>query len=69
VPDRISEILKDKIIGVRCSSGVRSTMVYLYLRVRGFNKVRLIEGGYAELGEEFNTGKLLKHFFQNGGKK
>lgn len=69
VPDRISEIPKDKYVGVFCSSGVRSTMVYLYLRALGFDRVRVIEGGYAELVEEFKPGKLLKHFPQKEGKK
>lgn len=60
VPERVSEIPKDKLVGVFCSSGVRSTMVYLYLKALGFDKVRIIEGGYAELIEELKPGKLLK---------
>jgi len=64
IPERISEIPRDKIVGVFCSSGVRSTMVYLYLRVLGFDNVRIIEGGYVELVEEFKPGKLLKHISQ-----
>ena len=69
VPDRISEIPKDKIVGVFCSSGVRSTMVYLYLRALGFDKVRIIEGGYAELVEELKPGKLLKQLSHKEGQK
>ncbi len=69
VPERLSEIPKDKLVGVFCSSGVRSTMVYLYLRALGFDKVRIIEGGYAELFEELKPGKLLKQFSQRGGVK
>jgi len=61
MPERLSEIPRDKIVGVFCSSGVRSTMVYLYLRALGFDNVRIIEGGYAELVDEFKPGKLLKH--------
>ncbi|HNR69300.1 MAG TPA: rhodanese-like domain-containing protein [bacterium] len=68
VPERISEIPKDKTVGVFCSSGVRSTMVYLYLRVLGFDKVRIIEGGYTELVEELKPGKLLKHFSRGNEK-
>jgi len=66
IPERISEIPRDKIVGVFCSSGVRSTMVYLYLRVLGFDNVRIIEGGYVELVEELKPGKLLKHISQKG---
>jgi len=61
IPERINEIPHDKIVGVFCSSGVRSTMVYFYLRTLGFENVRIIEGGYAELVNEFKPGKLLKH--------
>jgi len=61
ISERIKEIPHDKIVGVFCSSGVRSTMVYLYLRTLGFENVRIIEGGYAELVSEFKPGKLLKH--------
>ncbi|MBN1269385.1 MAG: rhodanese-like domain-containing protein [Kiritimatiellae bacterium] len=61
IPDRLSDIPRDKIVGVFCSSGVRSTMVYFYLRTLGYDNVRIIEGGYAELVEEFKPGKLLKH--------
>lgn len=64
IPERISEIPRDKTVGVFCSSGVRSTMVYFYLRVLGFDNVRIIEGGYVELVEELKPGKLLKHISQ-----
>ncbi len=60
VPERVSEIPKHKLVGVFCSSGVRSTMVYLYLRALGFDKVKIIDGGYTELVEELKPGKLLK---------
>jgi 3-mercaptopyruvate sulfurtransferase SseA len=41
-------------------------MVYFYLRVLGFDNVRIIEGGYFELVEELKPGKLLKHISQKG---
>jgi rhodanese-related sulfurtransferase len=69
VPERASEIPRDTIVGVFCSSGVRSTMVYLYLRSLGFEKVRIIEGGYAEFVEELKPGKLLKQLSQKVGGK
>lgn len=69
IPDRVNEIPKDKTVGIFCSSGVRSTMVYLYLRTLGFENVRVIEGGYAELVDEFKPGKLLKHLNKNIGDK
>jgi len=69
IPERVSEIPRDKIVGVFCSSGVRSTMVYFYLRTLGFDNVRIIEGGYAELVEEFKPGKLLKHLSKGENEK
>ena len=42
-------------------------MVYLYLRVLGFDNVKIIEGGYVELVEELKPGKLLKHISKKGG--
>lgn len=44
-------------------------MVYLYLRALGFENVRVIEGGYAELANEFKPGKLLKHLSSSGNIK
>jgi len=67
IPERVAEIPKDRSIGVFCSSGVRSTMVYLYLRALGFEHVRIMEGGYAELAEELKPGKLLSHLQSRKG--
>ena len=65
IPDRTKEIPQDKTVGIFCSSGVRSTMVYLYLRTLGFENVRIIEGGYAEIVSEFKPGILLKHILNS----
>ena len=64
IPERITEIPRDKVVGIFCSSDVRSTMVYFYLRILGFDNVRIIEGGYAEFVEELKPGKLLKQLSQ-----
>lgn len=69
IPERAAEIPRDKMVGIFCSSGVRSTMVYFYLRTQGFDNVRIIEGGYAELVEEFKPGKLLKHLAKGDSKE
>jgi len=69
IPDRISEIPHDKNVGVFCSSGVRSTMVYLYPRASGFDNVRIDEGGYAVIIEELKPGKLLKRITGKGAAK
>jgi len=48
-------------VGIFCSSDVRSTIAYFYLRTLDFDNVRIIEGGYAELVQELKPGKLLQH--------
>ena len=60
VPDRLEEIPKDRFIGVFCSSGVRSSIVYIYLRSKGYDNVLILEGGYNSVAEEFKPGILLK---------
>ena len=60
ISDRIDEIPKDKHIGVFCSSGVRATIVYVYLRAHGYENVRILEGGYNTIVDEFKPDKLLK---------
>ena len=60
VSERVDEIPKDKHIGVFCSSGVRATIVYVYLRAHGYENVRILEGGYNSITDEFKPGKLLK---------
>jgi len=60
IPDKLNEIPKDKFIGIFCSSGVRATIVYVYLKSKGYENVRILEGGYNSIVEEFKPGKLLK---------
>jgi len=60
IPDRKGEIPENKHIGIFCSSGVRATIVYAYLRANGYGNVRILEGGYSGIMEEFKPGKLLK---------
>ncbi len=50
---------KDKDIGIFYSSGVRATIVYAYLRIHCCEDVRILEGGYNCIVEEFKSGKLL----------
>ena len=52
IPDRVSEIPIDKLVGIFCSSDVRSSIVYCYLRMNGYTNVRIVVGGYASLTEQ-----------------
>ncbi len=60
IPDRLNEIPKDKLVGIFCSSGIRSTLVYLFLRMNGYDNARIITGGYSSISEELMPGKLIK---------
>ena len=60
VPARLSEIPHDKTIGVFCSSGVRCVIIFAYLKSMGFEKVRILPGGYHNLTDALKPGKIYK---------
>jgi len=60
IPDRIDEIPKTKPIAVFCPANVRSSIVYAFLLLKGFNDVRVVEGGYSALTDALKPGKILK---------
>lgn len=61
IPDRMNEIPRDKTVGVFCSAGTRSAIVYAYLRSKGYENVRLVLGGYEEITKLLLPGRLVKH--------
>ncbi len=60
IPDRINEIPRDKMVGIFCSAGTRAAIVYAYLRSQGYDKVRVIPGGYDSITSAVIPGKLWK---------
>lgn len=64
LPGRFSELPQDKFIGIFCSSGVRSAIAFAYLKTRGLENVRMIEGGYAQFMEAVMPGKVFRHINQ-----
>lgn len=60
IPNRINEIPKDKTVGIFCSAGVRAIIIFVYLRSKGFENVKIIPGGYAPFMEAIMPGKLYK---------
>jgi len=60
IPERLSEIPKDKFIGVFCPASVRATMIFVYLKIAGFENVKIVEGGYNALTAELKPGKIYK---------
>lgn len=61
LPNKLNQLPTDKFIGVFCSSGVRSTIAFAYLKSKGFANVRMIEGGYPQFMEAIMPGKVFKH--------
>ncbi|MDF7800066.1 rhodanese-like domain-containing protein [Pontiellaceae bacterium B1224] len=59
VPERLAEIPKDAMVGVFCPHGVRASMVYVYLRSKGYEQVKVVGGGYAAVTDALMPGKLL----------
>ncbi len=60
VPQRITEIPKNKTIGVFCSAGIRASIIFAYLKSKGYNDVKIIPGGYPPLMSAIMPGKLYK---------
>jgi rhodanese-related sulfurtransferase len=59
IPERIGEIPQNKPVGIFCPAHVRASMVYAYLRSKGYEQVRVLEGGYAALTDALKPGKIL----------
>ena len=64
IPDRVDEIPRDRLVGVFCSAGTRATLVYAYLRTRGYRDVRIVHGGYEAVVDAIKPGKLWQHLEQ-----
>lgn len=65
LPDRLNEIPGDRDMATFCSSGVRSVAAYLYLKTAGFDRVRVISGGYGDLCEALMPGKVKSRINAN----
>ncbi|MBN1826652.1 MAG: rhodanese-like domain-containing protein [Candidatus Eisenbacteria bacterium] len=60
LPERLSEIPRDKTVGLFCSSHTRSTMAYFYLRAHGYENAKILLSGYDALLPELTPGKLSR---------
>lgn len=65
IPDRYAEIPRDKTVGVFCSAGTRSTIVYFYLRSLGYENVRIAPSNYDAITSQLMPGKLYKAIRQS----
>lgn len=60
IPERYNEIPRNEAVGAFCTSGTRSTVVYVYLRSRGYENVRITPSGYEAITDLLMPGKLYK---------
>jgi rhodanese-related sulfurtransferase len=60
LPQRLNEIPHDKLVATFCSGGDRAGVAFAYLQTQGFDNVRILKAGYAELMAELLPGKLRK---------
>ncbi|MBN1302627.1 MAG: rhodanese-like domain-containing protein [Melioribacteraceae bacterium] len=60
IPERVSEIPKDKLVGIFCPASIRASMVFMYLYIAGYSKIKIVEGGCSALTDELKPGKVYK---------
>ena len=60
LPNRVDEIPSDKNIVVFCPANFRSTLVYAYLKMTGYESVRILGGGYYGLIDAVMPPKVYK---------
>ncbi|RMF40812.1 MAG: rhodanese-like domain-containing protein [Anaerolineae bacterium] len=58
LPDRLDEVPRDKLVVTFCSGGDRANVAFAYLQNQGFDNVRVMPGGYANLIPELMPGKV-----------
>lgn len=60
LPSRWQEVPSDRPVATFCSSVTRAVVAWVYLQLRGLDKVRILDARYAELTEELLPGKVYK---------
>jgi len=60
LPDRLAEVPRDKLVATFCSGTDRAGVAFAFLRSKGYDNVRILKGGYADLTAELLPGRLRK---------
>ena len=60
LPDRLGELPEDKFFITFCFNGARAVLAYAFLRTRGFDEVKVLEGRLPELADAMSPGRLNK---------
>jgi rhodanese-related sulfurtransferase len=58
LPDRLGELPEDKFFITFCFNGARAVLAYAFLRTRGFDEVKVLEGRLPELADAMSPGRL-----------
>jgi len=66
LPDRIGEITREKFIAIFCPANVRASIAYMYLLLKRFSDVRILDGSYEALVEVVKPGAVWR-VLQNKG--
>ena len=61
LPDRVNEIPNDKLIILFCVSSTRSAIAFAYLRLAGYDNVKLLAKGLDEITSSIKPGFALKN--------
>jgi len=56
IPDRINEISRDKTVVLFCFSGTRASIVFAYLKTKGYDDVRILTIGISEIAGYIKPG-------------
>lgn len=60
LPSRWQELPTDRLVATFCSSVTRAVVAWVYLQLRGLDKVRILDARYTDLTEELVPGKVYK---------
>jgi rhodanese-related sulfurtransferase len=60
LPDRWQEVPADRLVATFCSSVTRAVVAWVYLQLKGLDKVRILDARYPELTAELKPGKVYK---------
>ena len=60
LPDRWQEVPADRLVVTFCSSVTRAVVAWVYLQLKGLDKVRILDARYPELAAELKPGKVYK---------
>ncbi len=59
LPECCEQVPRAGVVGIFCPHSVRAAVAYTYLRSKGYDNVRVLEGGYAAICDMARPGVVL----------